>query len=53
MTEPAITINLVVLNGEKYIRRCLDSILIQSFDHRQIGINILDTGSGGLKLGVN
>ncbi|OGN16775.1 MAG: hypothetical protein A3C88_00200 [Candidatus Yanofskybacteria bacterium RIFCSPHIGHO2_02_FULL_50_12] len=46
MTEPAITINLVVLNGEKYIRRCLDSILIQSFDHRQIGINILDNGSG-------
>src|SRR3989338_10502136 len=40
-----ISINLVVLNGDKYIEYCLNSILKQSFPHEQIQINILDNGS--------
>ncbi|MBX4190378.1 glycosyltransferase family 2 protein [Candidatus Parcubacteria bacterium] len=40
-----ISINLVVLNGERYIRSCLDSILAQSHNHQEIGVVILDNGS--------
>ena len=45
MNNTLITINLVVLNGEKYIRYCLDSIKSQTYPHNQIEINILDNGS--------
>ncbi len=45
MNNTQITINIVVLNGEKYIRRCLDSVLTQTYSHSQIEINILDNGS--------
>jgi len=45
MANPIISINLVVLNGEKYIRRCLESVLAQSYPHENIEINILDNGS--------
>lgn len=45
MSNPVITINLVVLNGEKYIRHCLDRILIQTYPHELIELNILDNGS--------
>jgi len=45
MSNSLITINLVVLNGEKYVRRCLDSVLTQTYSHGQIEINILDNGS--------
>ena len=45
MADPLITINLVVLNGEKYIRHCLDGILSQSYPHELIELNILDNGS--------
>lgn len=45
MANPIVSINLVVLNGEKYIRHCLDSILVQSYPHELIEINILDNGS--------
>src|SRR3989344_6305937 len=40
-----VSINIVVLNGEKYIRHCLDSVLAQSYPHELIEINILDNGS--------
>ena len=40
-----VTINLVVLNGEKYIRHCLDAVLAQIYPHGNIEINILDNGS--------
>lgn len=43
--EPLITINLVVLNGGKYIRQCLDSVLAQTYPHEFIEVNILDNGS--------
>lgn len=42
---PKISINLVVLNGDKYIEGCLNSIFKQSFPHQEIQINILDNGS--------
>lgn len=45
MHNSKIAINLVVLNGEKYIEHCLNSVLKQSFPHEQIQINILDNGS--------
>ena len=45
MANPIVSVNIVVLNGEKYIRRCLDSVLTQSYPHHQIEINILDNGS--------
>ena len=40
-----VTINVVVHNGEKYIRQCLDSIFKQTYPHEQIEINILDNNS--------
>lgn len=43
--HPLITINLVVLNGGKYIRHCLNSVKNQTYPHNQIEINILDNGS--------
>lgn len=45
MSNPVVTINLVVLNGEKYIRHCLDGILAQTYPHGLIEFNILDNGS--------
>ncbi len=45
MSNPLVTINLVVLNGEKYISHCLDSILTQTYPHQFIEFNILDNGS--------
>ncbi len=45
MSNPVVTINLVVLNGEKYIRHCLDAILAQSYPHEFVEFNILDNGS--------
>src|SRR3989338_9579014 len=45
MSNHLVTINLVVLNGEKYIRHCLDSIFAQTYPHELIELNILDNGS--------
>ena len=45
MSNPLVTINLVVLNGEKYIRHCLDGILVQSYPKELIEFNILDNNS--------
>ncbi|MDP3953971.1 MAG: glycosyltransferase [bacterium] len=45
MTQPLVTINIVVHNGGKYIRWCLDSVLKQTYPHEQIEINILDNNS--------
>ena len=45
MSIPIVSINLVVLNGEKYIRHCLDGILTQTYQHDSIEFNILDNGS--------
>ena len=40
-----VSINLVVRNGEKYIRHCLDAILAQTYPHEHVEINILDNKS--------
>ena len=45
MSNPLVTINLVVLNGEKYIRHCLDGILAQTYPKELIEMNILDNNS--------
>ena len=45
MSNIIVTINLVVLNGEKYIRYCLDAVLAQTYPRELIEINILDNGS--------
>ncbi len=45
MSNTLVTINLVVLNGEKYIRHCLDGILTQTYPSESIEVNILDNGS--------
>jgi len=41
--EPLISVNLVVHNGEKYVRQCLDSVLRQTY--KNIEVNILDNAS--------
>lgn len=43
MNRPLTTINLVVYNGEKYIRQCLDSIRNQTY--KNIEVNIWDNAS--------
>src|SRR3989344_1842771 len=45
MSNSIVTINLVVLNGEKYIRHCLNSVKSQTHPHDRIELNILDNGS--------
>lgn len=45
MANPTISVNLVVLNGGKYIRRCLESVLVQIYPSESIEINVLDNGS--------
>src|SRR3989338_4053721 len=43
--NPVVSINIVVRNGEKYIRHCLDAILAQTYPHEHVEINILDNKS--------
>ncbi|HZZ99529.1 MAG TPA: glycosyltransferase family 2 protein, partial [Candidatus Paceibacterota bacterium] len=43
--RPILGINIAVLNGRRYIRHCLDSILTQTYDHGRISVRILDNGS--------
>ena len=43
--NPIVSINIVVRNGEKYIRHCLDAILAQTYPHEHVEINILDNKS--------
>lgn len=43
MSSPLVTINLVVLNGQKYIRHCLEAIREQTYP--ELEVNILDNGS--------
>ncbi len=45
MSNSLTSINLVVFNGERYVRRCLDSVLTQTYPHELIEINILDNNS--------
>lgn len=45
MQKSLVTINLVVLNGEKYIRHCLNTVLKQTYSHELIELNIWDNGS--------
>jgi len=40
---PLVTINLVVLNGKKYIRHCLKAVQAQSYPNLEV--NIFDNGS--------
>lgn len=35
----------MVFNGEKYIRRCLDAVLAQTYPHELLELNILDNNS--------
>jgi len=43
MSLPLVTINIVVLNGEKYIRQCLGGVRTQTY--KNLEVNILDNGS--------
>ena len=43
--ETKVSINLVVYNGEKYIRHCLNGILAQTYPHELTEINFLDNNS--------
>ena len=40
--QPKISINLVVMDGEKYIRHCLNSVMNLNYPHDLIELNILD-----------
>ena len=42
---PNVSINIVVRNGEKYIRHCLDALLAQTYPHEDIEVDILDNNS--------
>jgi len=43
MNKPLVTINLVVNNGEKYIRYCLDHVRRQTYENLEV--NIFDNAS--------
>ncbi len=43
--NPKISVNIVVLNGERYIQGCLEALEKQTLGHESIEINILDNGS--------
>jgi len=43
MSTPLVTINLVVLNGKKYIRHCLEAVQKQTYQNLEV--NIFDNGS--------
>ena len=43
VNNPLVTINVVVRNGEKYIRHCLRAVAAQSYEHLQV--NIWDNNS--------
>ena len=43
MSQPKISVVIPVYNGEKYIRRCLDSVLNQTF--KDIEVILVDDGS--------
>lgn len=43
MINPPVSVNLVIFNGEKYIRHCLDSVVKQTYIN--IEVNILDNNS--------
>jgi len=43
MTNPLVTINVVVLNGERYIRECLTAVRAQTHDNLEV--NIFDNNS--------
>lgn len=45
MSSPLTTINLVIHNGEGYIRECLDSVITQTYPHELVEINIWDNAS--------
>src|SRR3989338_1421667 len=45
MSSTTVTINLVVSNGERYIKHCLGAVLAQSYPRELIELNILDNGS--------
>lgn len=52
MSNSTVTINIVIHNGEKYIRQCLDSVLRQSYSHELIEVNILDNKSTDNTAGI-
>lgn len=43
MSSPLVTVNLVVFNGEKYLRHCLNAVKKQTYPN--IEVNILDNAS--------
>ena len=43
--ETKVSISLVIYNGEKYIRHCLNGILAQTYPHELIEVNFLDNSS--------
>jgi len=43
MSQPTITIIIPVLNGEKYIKTCLDSVYAQTY--KNFEVVIFDNGS--------
>jgi len=43
MTEPLVSINLVVYNGERYIRDCIQAVLKQTYSN--IEFQIFDNNS--------
>ncbi len=47
-----IAANIVVLNGAKYIQRCLEALEKQTLGHENIEINILDNGSSDETVGL-
>ena len=47
-----VSINIVVRNGGKYIRHCLDAILAQTYPHEFVELNILDNGSLDNTVGI-
>src|SRR3989344_8940801 len=43
MSSPLVTINLVVFNGEKYLRHCLNAVKRQDYPHLEV--NVFDNAS--------
>ena len=49
---PIVSVNLVVLNGERYVRYFLDSLEKQTYLHNKIELNVLDNGSTDKTKGI-
>ncbi len=52
LTFPEVTVSIVNLNGEQYLKECLDSLMELNYQHDKLEIIIVDNGSGDKSLNL-